>query len=139
MAQVKRKAKVRVKGYGTLKKRLDAVFSLFVRRRLAVGDMATCVTCSKVSHWKTMQCGHFIPRHYLAGRWNLENCAVQCPSCNIWGRGRYPEFAQWGVNRYGQGWLPKMIALKRETLKLTRSDLETMIEDYETRLRQIEQ
>ena len=124
----------RKKSYSTLKRRLDQVFSEYVRR---IANPCRCVTCGTIKPWKSMQCGHFIPRHYLAGRWNIENTAVQCASCNVWGRGRYPEFAAWGVNRYGQDWLTRMIALKRETVKLKSHDLEKMIEHYERCLSQI--
>ena len=126
--------------YAKLKKRLDQVFSEWTRRRFAdQSGMVRCITCQRLSHWKTLQNGHFIPRHYLAGRWHPDNCAPQCPSCNLWGRGRYPEYSAWGINHYGQDWLNRMIALKREVYKWSRQDLQQMIEDYETRLRQMEQ
>ena len=117
--------------YASLKRQLDKVFSEFIRRRF---NPCKCITCGVVKPWKEMQCGHFIPRHYLAGRWHILNCAVQCASCNVWGRGRYPEFAAWGVNTYGQSWLTDMVALKRQPVKLKSHDLENMITDFEQRL-----
>ena len=126
---------MRKRSYASLKRQLDKVFSEFIRRRLAsAAGIAVCVTCGSRKNWKEMQCGHFIPRHYLAGRWHILNCAVQCPSCNVWGRGRYPEFAAWGVNTYGQSWLTDMVALKRQPVKLKSHDLENMIEDFEKKL-----
>ena len=43
-----------------LVKKLDAVFSIYIRRRFAVNDIAKCVTCGKEDHWKSLQCGHFM-------------------------------------------------------------------------------
>ena len=122
--------------YANLKRKLDKVFSEWVRKKGADSNgIATCITCGAKAHWKQMQCGHFIPRHYLAGRWHIENTAIQDASCNIFKRGAYPEFAAWGINHYGQDWLNRMIALKRETVKWSRQDLQQMIEDYTERVK----
>ena len=59
-------------------KKLDTVFSIYIRRRYAVNDIAKCVTCGKQDHWKSLQCGHFMSRKHLSTRWNEDNCQVQC-------------------------------------------------------------
>lgn len=136
----KKGRKPRTRSYAALKRALDKTYSEWVRRKGADSQgFVRCVTCGRSAHWKSMQCGHFIPRHYLAGRWNPENTAVQDASCNIFKRGAYPEFAQWGTSHYGQDWLPRMIALKREQIKWTRMDLESLLEDYTKRLAHLEQ
>ena len=40
-------------------KKLDTVFSQFIRRRFAVNEIARCVTCDKKAHWKELQAGFF--------------------------------------------------------------------------------
>ncbi len=35
-------------------KKLDTVFSQFIRRRFAVNEIARCVTCDKKAHWKEL-------------------------------------------------------------------------------------
>lgn len=77
-----------------------------------------------------MHCGHFVSRAYLATRWQLENLAVQCPQCNIFKKGNYPAFAAWGVDKYGPDWPARMVSRSRQSVKLTRADLETLIQSY---------
>lgn len=95
-----------------LKKELDRVFSLFVRQYHA----KRCFTCGKETN--LLQCGHFIPRSYLATRWDFDNCRPQCVGCNIWGRGKLLDFEDNLIKEIG---LDRVTALKqkrREVWKL---------------------
>ena len=121
--------------YKTLKNRLDAVFSQWVRLRLADAQgNVRCVSCGVLKHWKQMQAGHFQKRHYLATRWHPENVNPQCPGCNVFKGGNYAAYAAWGVDRYGMDWPARMVSLSQETVKYSRDDLRVMIVDYEQRV-----
>lgn len=77
-----------------LKKKLDTVFSQYIRQKYADEDgMVKCYTCSTVKHWKEMQNGHWIPRHNLATRFDENNCRVQCVACNMFQKGMPDVFA----------------------------------------------
>jgi len=39
----------------TLIKKLDTIFSIYIRRRYAKDDVSECVTCGKREHWKKLQ------------------------------------------------------------------------------------
>ena len=81
-------------GKPTLRQKLDKVFSLFIRQRHASpSGEVQCFTCPKRGHWKTFHCGHFVPRQYLAVRYNETNCQVQCYACNILFNGQPSVFA----------------------------------------------
>ena len=49
-------------------KKLDAIFSIYIRRRYAINDIAECFTCGKKMHWKDAQCGHHCKRQYMSTR-----------------------------------------------------------------------
>ena len=49
----------------TIVKKLDAIFSIYIRRRYAKDDIAECVTCGKQDHWKSLQAGHFMSRNIM--------------------------------------------------------------------------
>ena len=67
-----------------LRKKLDALVSQYVRRLYSDDNgEVTCYTCTKRAHYKEMQCGHFVPRQYLAARYDLRNLRVQCYACNM--------------------------------------------------------
>lgn len=64
---------------------LDAELSLHVRGGAAVkagSPFVRCYTCGRLSHWKDLDCGHFIPRVRRGTRWELDNLRPQCKPCN---------------------------------------------------------
>ena len=67
-----------------LKKKLDKVFSEFIRRRNADHlGFINCFTCGVKKHWKEQQAGHFQSRSHHSTRWDEVNVQVQCIKCNI--------------------------------------------------------
>ena len=63
-------------------KKLDKIFSVYIRVSSSVDGFVKCCTCGKPGHWKTMDCGHFIPRKNISTRYLEQNCAPQCKDCN---------------------------------------------------------
>ena len=122
--------------YARAKSLLDAVFSRWTRLRFADGaGNVACVCCGAVRHWKLQQAGHYVKRSHLATRWEPENVAVCCYRCNVLMSGNYPAYTVWGVDRYGMDWPARMVALSKTPTKFSRSDLESMILDYEEKLK----
>lgn len=121
-----------------LKAKLDAVFSEWIRRKDAVGNLAECVTCGKKDHWKRMQCGHFIPRHHLAGRFNEDNCHVQCAGCNVFKGGNYPEYAAYIVHTYGPERLDELLKLKTTIMRISTPEYEEKIAYYKEKLKKLD-
>ena len=76
-------------------KKLDKVFSLYIRQRYAKNEIAQCFTCGKKDHYKKLQCGHFQSRKYYSTRWDEINCQVQCAGCNVF---KYGEQFVFGKN-----------------------------------------
>ena len=68
-------------------KKLDVVFSEYIRKKDSANGKAKCVTCGKVDEWKKMQAGHFMSRTKYATRWDEENVQVQCVRCNRFSQG----------------------------------------------------
>ena len=123
------------KTFSALKKKLDAVFSQYIRRKNAPRDgYAVCVTCHRVAMWKELQCGHYEPRQHLATRWNELNCHVQCYACNIARKGNYPRFADFLDRKYGPELRAQLERLTKQVVKLTPADLESRIEEYQQKL-----
>lgn len=132
------KGKVRVKSYAALKREADKVVSEWVRRKDAdENGMLRCTTCGLHEHWKRLQCGHFISRVHLSCRWEARNLAPQCYACNVLRRGNPGEFALYLTSTYGPSILLELVEKKRQQVKYTRSDLETLISDYKRRLSEL--
>ena len=115
-----------------LKRDLDKAFSRFIRMRDS-GDKlhsaGVCVTCRE---YHILQAGHFIPRQYLATRWDERNVHGQCAACNCWGHGNLIAYTLFMQNRYGQSVVDELMRLKRTTVKMHRSDYENLLERYKS-------
>jgi hypothetical protein len=115
-----------------LKKKLDDIFSIYIRRRY--GDVAKCVTCGKVAEWKKMQCGHYITRAVSILRWDEQNAHVQCYACNVARNGNYPAYARFMIAKYGEDILNLLSAKEKQTKSYSVSELSLLITYYEQRV-----
>jgi len=110
--------------------KLDTVFSVYIRKRDAINNIAECFTCGKQDNYKKLQCGHFQSRKHYATRWDEINCQVQCSGCNVF---RYGEQFKFSLNldaRYGIGTAEQLYLKSKQTLKLDNNDLEMLINKY---------
>lgn len=111
---------------GSLKKKLDAVFSVYIRRR----DKGVCFTCGDKKPWKKQQNGHYITRGCLQLRWDERNCNCQCVGCNIFKSGNYTEYAIRLIRKYGPNILAELDKEKWKIRKMTRGEYEDLIAYY---------
>lgn len=124
-----------------LETKLDGLFSEWVRRSAAdEGGTVQCVTCKKLMFWKGdgAQAGHFVKRQHRATRYDERNVNVQCVRCNKFLGGNDAEYGAYIIRRYGLEVHEELLRLKRQALKLTRADLEEMIEKYKQKLEALE-
>lgn len=112
-------------------KKLDTIFSKYIRQRDAKKEIATCFTCGKKAHWKKLQNGHFQSRRFYATRWDEMNCQVQCAGCNVF---KYGEQFTFGLNldsKFGAGTAQRLHTKARVITKLSTPDIEELISMYE--------
>lgn len=112
-------------------KKLDSIFSKYIRQRNAINGVAECFTCGKKDNWKKLQCGHFQSRRFYSTRWDETNCQVQCAGCNVF---RYGEQFKFSVNldsRFGNGTSARLETKAKEILKISTHELEDMIKKYQ--------
>lgn len=120
----------------SLRLKLDAVFSGFIRRRdTNESGRGHCITCGVFTE---LECGHFIPRQYTATRWDDRNSHGQCSRCNRWLHGDQAAYYEALVQKYGQGVVSELMKLKRTTRKYTMSDLQGLIDRYQGKINELE-
>ena len=118
-----------------LVKKLDTVFSLYIRQRYADRNgMVKCCTCSTVKHWKEMDCGHFMSRKHMSTRWVEDNCSTQCKKCNVF---RYGEAYLFSVF-LGSELADSLYQMSKKTVKYSNVDLEEMIELYNKKVKYLD-
>lgn len=121
----------------TLVKKLDQVFSLYIRLRYAKNEIAECYTCGKKDHYKKLQCGHFMSRKHYATRWDELNCQVQCYSCNVMRYGEQYKFGLKLAKEIDKNLPEKLLAKTRNTVKYSDIDLLEMINLYKERVQNL--
>ena len=112
-------------------KKLDAIFSKYIRRRFAEDDIAECYTCGKKDHWKNLQCGHFMSRRFYSTRWDDKNCQVQCAGCNVFRYGEQFKFSVHLDKEYGEGTAEMLEYNSKQLLKISMPQLKLLILKYE--------
>jgi hypothetical protein len=111
-------------------KKLDTVFSLYIRQRYSINEISKCFTCGKEDHYKKLQCGHFQSRRHYSTRWNEINCQVQCAGCNVF---KYGEQFIFGKNlnlEFGEGTSEALYLKAKQIIKFSNNDLEDLITNY---------
>jgi hypothetical protein len=110
----------------SLVEKLDKVFSIYIRRRYAINDIAKCVTCGKEDHWSKLQNGHFMSRKHLSTRWNEDNCQVQCAGCNVFRYGEQYLYSQYLGYKLAQ----ELYIESKQIRKFTDVELQEKIDYY---------
>ena len=111
-------------------KKLDTIFSQYVRRRYAINNISECFTCGVKNDYKKQQAGHFASRRHYSTRWNEFNVQVQCYSCNICQQGMQFEFGKRLCLQYGDNFAEDLMIESKKIVKFTESNLIEMIDKY---------
>ena len=107
-------------------KKLDSVFSQYIRLKDSKDGIGTCITCGKQDHIKRLQAGHMISRKHYSTRWDERNVKIQCVGCNVF---RYGEQFKFGLY-LGITLSKQLLADSRKLVKFTNNELEEMITHY---------
>lgn len=113
-----------------LVKKLDTIFSIYIRRKNSLNNISTCITCGKKDHWKKLQNGHFQSRKHYSTRWDEVNCQVQCAGCNVFRYGEQFVFGNKLDQKYGSGTARRLHIKAQKIIKLTNTEIEEMIIRY---------
>ena len=114
--------------------KLDTVFSQYIRRKDAIDEIATCVTCNKKDHWSKLQNGHWASRRHYSTRWDEQNCNVQCAGCNVFRAGEIYLYTKYLCSQYGENFPEELYIKSQKIVKFTDVDLIEMIKYYNSKL-----
>ena len=117
--------------------KLDTVFSQYIRRKDAIDEIATCVTCGKKDHWSKLQNGHWASRRHYNTRWDEQNCNVQCAGCNVFRAGEIYLYTKYLCSQYGENFPEELYIKSQKTVKFTDVDLIEMIEYYNNKVNEL--
>lgn len=107
-----------------LRARLDALWSLVVRKRDAMRTGGLCRICGV----RQIEVGyHLIPRGSDATRWDLENGIGACHNCNRGEQLNRLKYRQKHVELFGAALIEKLEAKARTLAKYSMADLEEIL------------
>lgn len=119
-------------------KKLDAVFSKYIRRKYADSrGMVECFTCRQKKKVEAMHAGHFMSRAAYSTRWlhdeenGLTNVQPQCPKCNLFDQNQNYVFSRRLDEVYGPGTAEKIYLASKQTTKFTLVDIVALRKHYE--------
>jgi hypothetical protein len=114
-----------------LKKRLDSIFSIYIRNKYAdFSGYVMCVTCKTTKPINEMQNGHYVSRSSSILRYSEDNCFPQCVACNIFKKGNYPAYTEYLLKHFGQNYILNLVKVGRLEKKWTIKELQELIIKY---------
>lgn len=97
------KAGVKVKKKTDYKKKLDEVFSQYIRLKHSNDKgYCRCISCGRIHFWKNIQNGHYMSRRYLSTRFDENNCRPQCVACNMFNQGNIQMYRRGLIEEIGE-------------------------------------
>lgn len=76
-------AGIKVKRKPDLVKKLDKVFSLYIRLRDTMPNgYFRCISCGQIKPFEQADCGHYFSRTHMSTRFYEDNCHAECRFCN---------------------------------------------------------
>lgn len=124
----------------SLTKKLDKVFSEFIRLRDSqpFGYRAfRCISCGQVKPYEQMDCGHFISRTHMSTRFDELNCNGECRACNRFSADHMIYYQANLVRKIGQDKVDLLIAKGHQTRKYSPFELEVLIKYYTERVKEM--
>ena len=96
---------------------------------------ATCVTCGRVAHYKTMDGGHYFSRRHTRLKLFEGNCHTQCKRCNMMMGAPIinDAYRMYIINTYGQR---RLDAMKKLTYLPPKKIYRHEIQDYHAYLKE---
>lgn len=121
-----------------LKKKLDTIFSQYIRLREADSNgNINCFTCGVNKHYKEMHAGHFQSRRHLSTRWDEINVQNQCPKCNLFSQGEQFKFGLYLDSLYGEGTAEHLQIKAQQLNKMTVQDYQDLIDYYGQKVKEL--
>ena len=125
------------KSKSKLVKKLDSIFSKYIRLKHSKNGICTCYTCGRKYEVKKIHAGHFMSRRHYSTRWDEDNVRPQCYFCNVGNQGKQYEFAL-ALNKEKEGKADKLLYKSREIVKFSTGDIEMLILNYQEKLKRLE-
>ena len=139
--RAKPRRKVKRDTVPSLRRKLDRVFSEYIRRRDAnhsLSGAAKCCSCYRPFHWTIMDAGHYIKRGKAATRYDERNVHAQCHWCNRFQDGAMPGYTLFLIRRYGPDIIETLYEKSTQEHKWRVTELRAQVAEYKAKLTELD-
>lgn len=125
------KVEVRVKKKTDYVRKLDNVFSLYIRLRDAMPNgMIRCISCGQIKPFNKFDNGHYFSRRKMATRWDEDNCHAECTCCNRFKADHLIGYRENLIRKIGQQRFDALTWKASQTKQWTDFELRGLIKYY---------
>ena len=123
--------KKRTPTLSTLVKKLDKVFSRYIRLRDAMpGGYCRCISCGQIKPIEKMDCGHFFSRRHMATRFDEDNCNAECSFDNRFNAEHLVGYREHLIEKIGAQRFALLEVKHNQVKKWSTWELEQLIKYY---------
>lgn len=140
VTEVKTKSR-KIKSVSSLEKKLDRVFSKFIRLRDTKQygfKYGRCISCGRIMPYTQLDCGHFHSRIHRNTRYDEDNCHVECHYCNRMSADHLIKYQENLIKKIGQKRFDLLKVKASMTCKRSAFELELLIKEYEKKIKELE-
>lgn len=119
----------------TAQKKLDRIFSEFIRLRDTKEGYGHCCSCSKMILYAQGDAGHFINRRWMPTRWREDNVHLQCRSCNRFDEGNASGYTLFMIDKYSREHVEFLRALSKEYGGYSVIEIDLLTKDYKDKVK----
>lgn len=121
-----------------LVKKLDRIFSLFIRLRdVMPSGYGKCISCGRIKHFTDGDCGHFYSRKHMATRFDEDNCHFECKGCNRFSSDHLISYQTNLIRKIGMGRFELLGVKSHQTRKWSDFELEALIKHYKGEVKRL--
>jgi len=118
-----------------LKKKLDRLFSQFIKLRDGGQDYFKCISCQKTKPLNQFNAGHYWSRRYMSTRYDEKNVNGQCIHCNMFLSGNIQGYTTGLIKKYGSEILQLLEIKKNNISNLGKFELGVLIDEYKSKIK----
>ena len=119
----------------TIQKKLDTIFSKYIRQRDADKNGAITCYCGAYLPWEDSDASHFVSRQYLYTRYDERNVHASCRKCNRFLEGNKEAYSVLLVKKYGADIFEELD--KNKWIPYPQFPYEQKIEEYKEKLKNL--
>ena len=129
---------VKTKRKPNLVKKLDKVFSLYIRLRDVMPSGYTrCIACGRIKPFDETDCGHYHSRTHMSTRYDEDNCHAECRFCNRMSSEHLIGYRENLIRKIGQHRVDLLTVKASSAKHYLDCELEEMIKHYTAEVKKL--